>query len=105
MAAGLADECEVVLSYATGETKPVTLMAQTHGTGRLDDERLTELLRAHFDFRPAAILKQFRLRRMAEDNPTGFFQHLAAYGHFGRDDLELPWERTDKAEVLSLDQV
>jgi S-adenosylmethionine synthetase len=100
VAAGLADECEVVLSYATGETRPVALMAQTNGTGRVDDDRLTDLLDSHFDFRPAALLKQFRLRRMAAERAEGFYRHLSAYGHFGRDDLDLPWERTDKAEGL-----
>jgi S-adenosylmethionine synthetase len=100
VAAGLAGECEVVLSYATGETQPVTLMAQTNGTGRVDDARLTEALYSHFDFRPAAILKQFRLRRLSGESPTGFYQHLAAYGHFGRTDLDLPWERTDQVEAL-----
>ncbi len=103
VAAGLAEECEVVLSYATGETRPVTLMAQSNGTGRIGDDRLTALLQAHFDFRPAAILKQFRLRRLPGESPTGFYQHLAAYGHFGRDDLDLPWERTDKADVLRVE--
>jgi S-adenosylmethionine synthetase len=100
VAAGLAEECEVVLSYAVGETRPVTLMAQTNGTGKIDDHRLTELLQHHFDFRPAAILKRFRLRRLAAESPKGFFQHLAAYGHFGRQDIELPWEATEQAEVL-----
>jgi S-adenosylmethionine synthetase len=100
VAARLADECEVVLSYATGVTRPVTLMAQAFGTGRISDDGITALLQDHFDFRPAAILRQFRLRHLAAENPAGFYQHLAAYGHFGRDDLVLPWEMTDKAEVL-----
>jgi S-adenosylmethionine synthetase len=100
VAARLAEECEVVLSYATGETRPVTLMAQTFDTGRIPDDKITALLHAHFDFRPAAILKQFRLRHLASDSPTGFYQHLAAYGHFGRDDLKLPWERIDMADAL-----
>jgi S-adenosylmethionine synthetase len=100
VAAGLAEEAEVVLSYATGETQPVTIMVLANGTGRISNDLLTELVRNHFDFRPAAILKQFRLRRLSGDSPTGFYQHLAAYGHFGRSDLELPWEQIDKAEVL-----
>lgn len=100
VAAGLAEEAEVVLSYATGVTRPVTVLVQTHGTGRISDERLTELALSHFDFRPAAILKQFRLRHLVSENPKGFYQHLAAYGHFGRDDLELPWEKTDRVEAL-----
>jgi S-adenosylmethionine synthetase len=100
VASGLADECEVVLSYATGQPRPVTLLAQTNGTGRVDDDRLTKLLHSRFDFRVASILKQFRLRRLSADNPTGFYQHLAVYGHFGREDLDLPWEKTDKAQEL-----
>lgn len=100
VAAQLADECEVVLSYATGETRPVTLLAQTFGTGKISDNKITALLHDHFDFRPAAILKRFRLGRLAADAPTGFYRHLAAYGHFGRDDLSLPWELTDKAAAL-----
>jgi S-adenosylmethionine synthetase len=103
VAAQLADECEVVLSYATGETRPVTLMVQTFGTGRISDDKITALLHDHFDFRPAAILRQFRLGRLAADAPAGFFRHLAAYGHFGRDDLALPWELTDKAASLRSD--
>jgi S-adenosylmethionine synthetase len=102
VAAGLADECEVVLSYATGQARPVALIAQTNGTGRVDDGRLTRLLQTHFDFRPASILKQFRLRRLSSEKPTGFYQHLAAYGHFGREDLDLPWEKTDMAAKLRL---
>ena len=100
VASRLADACEVVLSYATGETRPVTLIAQTFGTGRVSDDRITALLQEHFDFRPAAILRQFRMRHLAADTPNGFYQQLAAYGHFGRDDLDLPWESTDKAEIL-----
>ena len=96
----MANECEVVLSYATGETRPVTMMVQTHGTARVDDRRLSDLLRVHFDFRPAAILRQFRLRRLPAERPNGFYQHLAAYGHFGREDMDLPWEQTDLADVL-----
>jgi S-adenosylmethionine synthetase len=100
VAAGLADECEVMLSYAVGVTRPVTLIAQTFGTGAFSDERITVGLQKCFDLRPAAILKNFALRRLPQQNPLGFYQHLAAYGHFGRADLELPWERTDKIEDL-----
>lgn len=100
VAAKLAQECEVVLSYATGGTRPVTLMAQSFGTGQISDDRLTALLHEHFDFRPAAILKQFRLRHLVTDTPKGFYQHLASYGHFGREELDLPWEKTDKIEQL-----
>lgn len=100
IAAGLADECEVIISYATGETQPVTLLAQSFGTGRISDDRLSELLYECFDFRPAAVLKQFGLRRLPSTSPTGFYQHVASYGHFGRSDIELPWEETDKADLL-----
>jgi S-adenosylmethionine synthetase len=100
IAAHLADECEVVLSYATGETRPVTLLVQSFGTGTISDDRLAELLHECFDFRPAAVLKQFQLRRLPSASPTGFYQHLASYGHFGRADIELPWEMTDKADSL-----
>ena len=100
VAAGLADECEVVLSYTSGVSQPVALMAQANGTGKVSDNQLTELLNSHFDFRPAAILKRFRLRHLPGDHPTGFYQRLAAYGHFGRDDIDLPWEQTDQADRL-----
>ena len=100
VAAGLADECEVMLSFAAGKTRPITLIAQTFGTGALPDDRITGLLQERFDFRPAAILKHFELRWLPRNNPLGFYQHLAAYGHFGRTDLALPWERTDKADDL-----
>jgi S-adenosylmethionine synthetase len=90
----------VVLSYATGETRPVTLLVQSFGTGTISDDRLAELLHECFDFRPAAVLKQFQLRRLPSASPTGFYQHLASYGHFGRADIELPWEMTDKADSL-----
>jgi S-adenosylmethionine synthetase len=100
IAAGLADECEVVLSYATGETEPVTLLAQSFGTGRVSDDRFSKLLRESFDFRPAAVLRQFRLRRLPSASPVGFYQHVASYGHFGRSDIQLPWEETDRADAL-----
>jgi S-adenosylmethionine synthetase len=101
VAAGLAEECEVMLSYTTGVTRPITLIAQTFGTGTITDQQITQMLHQHFDFRPAAILKNFALRALPHQNPLGYYQHLAAYGHFGRHDLDLPWERTDKANDLS----
>jgi S-adenosylmethionine synthetase len=100
VAAGLADECEVMLSYAVGETRPITLIAQTFGTGSVSDEFITMLLQECFDFRPAAILKNFALRHLPRKNPLGFYQYLATYGHFGRGDMVLPWEQTDKVDVL-----
>ncbi len=100
VAAGLADECEVMLSYAAGFSKPVSSMVQTFGTGKRSDEELTLLMRKAFDFRFAAILKQLQLRYLPQKDPNGFYQKLAAYGHFGREDMNLPWEETDNVEKL-----
>jgi S-adenosylmethionine synthetase len=100
VAAGLAAECEVMLSYAAGVTRPITLIAQTFGTGSISDEVITLMLQECFDFRPAAILKNFALRQLPRRNPLGFYQNLATYGHFGRGDMVLPWEQTDKVEEL-----
>ncbi|MDA8212824.1 MAG: methionine adenosyltransferase [Clostridia bacterium] len=93
VAAGLADRCEVQLAYAIGVARPVSVMVETFGTGKVRSERLVELVQQHFDLRPAGIIKQLDLRRP-------IYRKVAAYGHFGRTDLDLPWERTDKAEVL-----
>ncbi len=93
VAAGLADRCEIQLSYAIGVAQPTSIMVDTDGTGRLSDERLTEIVRENFDLRPAGIIKMLDLRRP-------IYRQTAAYGHFGRDDLDLPWEKTDKAETL-----
>jgi S-adenosylmethionine synthetase len=101
VAAGLARECEVMLNYVKGLSRPVSITAQTFGTGLVSDERLTRLLEEHFDFRPAAILRRLRLRRLPAESTTGFYQKLAAYGHFGRADIELPWEKTDLAQTLA----
>ncbi len=101
VAAGLAEECEVMLSYSIGLTRPVSLVVESYGTGKLDDLELTELVERHFDFRLAAILRDLNLRRLPRLNPRGFYQNLAAYGHFGRTDMDLPWEKTDKAELLA----
>jgi S-adenosylmethionine synthetase len=100
VAAGLASECEVMLSYSIGLTPPVSLQVQTYGTGKIPDAKIVELLKKHFEFRLAGILKQFNLRYMPSKHLNGFYQKLAAYGHFGRSDIELPWEQTDKAELL-----
>lgn len=100
VAAGLAGECEVMLSYAAGTTRPISVIAQTFGTGIVPDVRITELLQDGFDFRPAAILRQFGLRQLPQNNPQGFYQRLAAYGHLGREDMALPWERIDRAAEL-----
>ncbi len=100
VAAGLADKCEVQLSYAIGVARPVSILVETFGTGKIDDERLLELVLQHFELRPAGIIHAFNLRSLPAERSGRFYQDVAAYGHFGRTDLELPWERTDKAEVL-----
>ena len=93
VAAGIADRCEIQLSYAIGIAKPISVFVDTYGTGRLPDDRIVEMVQEHFDLRPAAIIRHFDLRRP-------LYQGTAAYGHFGRTDLNLPWEKTDKAEIL-----
>lgn len=94
VAAGLADRFELQISYAIGKAHPVSLMVETFGTGHVSDETILRLVQEHFDLRPAAIIETLGLRRP-------IFQQTAAYGHFGRDDLDLPWERTDKAAMLA----
>ena len=93
VAAGLADKCEIQLSYAIGVAEPTSVMVDTFGTGKLSDEKIIEIVRENFDLRPAGIIKMLDLRRP-------IYRPTAAYGHFGRTDVELPWEQTDKAEVL-----
>ena len=93
VAAGLAEKCEIQLSYAIGVAQPTSVMVDTFGTGRLSDEKLVEIIRENFDLRPAGIIKMLDLRR-----PT--YKQTAAYGHFGRDDLDLPWEKLDKVDAL-----
>ncbi len=93
VAAGLADKCEVQLSYAIGVAQPSSVMVDTFGTGKLSNERLVEIIRENFDLRPAGIIKMLDLRRP-------IYKQTAAYGHFGRNDLDLPWEKLDKAEEL-----
>jgi S-adenosylmethionine synthetase len=101
VAAGLAAECEVALSYSIGTARPVSVEVQTFGTGRLPDEEITTLIARHIDFRLAGILKAFNLRHLpAASGPGGFYQRLATYGHLGRADLDLPWERIDKVDAL-----
>jgi S-adenosylmethionine synthetase len=101
VAAGLAEECEVQLSYSIGLPRPVSIQVETFDTGRVHDADIAALLEKHFEFRIAGILKEFRLRTLPARSKGGFFQKLAAYGHVGRMDLDLPWERTDKAQLLS----
>ena len=93
VAAGLADKCEVQLSYAIGVAHPTSIMVDTFGTGKISDEKLTEIVREQFDLRPAGIIKMLDLRRP-------IYKQTAAYGHFGRTDIDLPWEKTDKVEDL-----
>ncbi len=93
VAAGLADKCEVELAYAIGVAKPVSVMVETFGTNKVDNEIIEKAIAENFDLRPAVIIEKFNLRRP-------IYQQLAAYGHFGREDLDLPWEKTDKKEIL-----
>ena len=93
VAAGLADKCEIQLSYAIGVAEPTSIMVDTYGTGKLSDEKLVEVIRENFDLRPAGIIKMLDLRRP-------IYKQTAAYGHFGRTDIDLPWEKLDKVDAL-----
>ena len=93
VAAGLADKCEIQLAYAIGVAKPVSVLVDTFGTGRIDDDKISELVSEVFDLRPAAIIRDLDLRRP-------IYRQVAAYGHFGRTDIDVPWEHTDKADIL-----
>ena len=94
VAAGLADKCEIQLSYAIGVARPTSIMVDTFGTGKLDEEKIVEIIRENFDLRPNGIIKMLDLRRP-------IYKQTAAYGHFGRTDLNLPWEKLDKVDVLA----
>ncbi|MBP3400559.1 MAG: methionine adenosyltransferase [Selenomonadales bacterium] len=96
VAAGLADRCEIQIAYAIGVARPVSVMVETFGTGKIAESKISELIQKHFDLRPAGIIKELDLRRP-------IYRQTAAYGHFGRTDVNLPWERTDKAEALKAD--
>ncbi len=93
VAAGIAEKCEIQLSYAIGVAQPTSIMVDTFGTGKIADEKLVEIIRENFDLRPAGIIKMLNLRKP-------IYKQTAAYGHFGRNDLDLPWEATDKVDVL-----
>ena len=93
VAAGLADKCEIQLSYAIGVARPTSIMVDTFGTGKLSDEKLVEIIRENFDLRPAGIIRMLDLRRP-------IYKQTAAYGHFGRTDLDLPWEKLDRVDAL-----
>ncbi|MCV3213896.1 methionine adenosyltransferase [Plectonema radiosum NIES-515] len=100
VAAELAEKCEVQLSYAIGVARPTSIYVDTFGTGKVDDEILLELVKEHFELRPLGIIHSFNLRNLPSERGGRFYQDIAAYGHLGRTDLDLPWERTDKAELL-----
>jgi S-adenosylmethionine synthetase len=93
VASGLAKKCEVELAYAIGVARPVSIYVDTFGTGTIDDDKLVELVKENFDLRPGAMIRDLELRRP-------IYKQTAAYGHFGRTDIDLPWEKTDKAETL-----
>jgi S-adenosylmethionine synthetase len=100
VAAGLADKCEVQLSYAIGVARPVSILVETFGTSKIDEDRLLELVQQNFELRPAGIIHAFNLRNLPAERGGRFYQDVAAYGHLGRNDLDLPWEKTDKADIL-----
>jgi S-adenosylmethionine synthetase len=93
VAAGLADRCEIQVAYAIGVSHPLSVNVETFGTGKIPDEKISQLITEHFDLRPGAIIRDLDLRRP-------IYRQVAAYGHFGRDDLDLPWEKTDRAAAL-----
>ncbi|MFN6565954.1 methionine adenosyltransferase [Nostoc minutum NIES-26] len=100
VAAGLADKVEIQLSYAIGVARPTSILVETFGTGKVGDDILLELVKKNFELRPAGIIHAFNLRNLPNERGGRFYQDVAAYGHFGRNDLDLPWEHTDKAELL-----
>ncbi len=100
VASGLAEKCEIELAYAIGVAEPISIMVDTFGTGKISDDEISELVAKNFDLRPAAIIKNFDLRNLPAKNGGKFYQLLAAYGHMGRSDIDVPWEHTDKAETL-----
>jgi S-adenosylmethionine synthetase len=102
VAAGLAKECEVQLSYSIGRSRPVSILVDTFGSGTIPDSEIARLLEKNCEFRLAGILKSFNLRFLPSLSPNGFYRKLASYGHMGRLDLDLPWEVTDKAEEIKL---
>lgn len=100
VAAGLAEQCEVQLSYTLGRSNPVSVVVETRGTSKLGGEELGRRVQEHFDFRPAAIMREFDLQRQPAAGEGGFYRKLAVYGQMGRTDLNVPWEQTDKADLL-----
>jgi S-adenosylmethionine synthetase len=100
VAAGLAEKCEIQVGYAIGVARPMSINVNTGGTGKMSDTMLAELVERHFDLRPAAIIQNFNLQGLPGDSEGRFYRNVAAYGHFGRPDLDLPWERLDKVDAL-----
>ena len=100
VASGLAEKCEIELAYAIGVAEPISIMVDTFGTGKISDDEISKLVSKNFDLRPAAIIKNFDLRNLPAKNGGKFYQLLAAYGHMGRTDIDVPWEHTDKADAL-----
>ena len=100
VAAGLAEKCEIEVAYAIGVAEPVSIMVDTFGTGKISDDEIEKLIIKNFDLRPASIIKLFDLRNLPAKNGGKFYQKLAAYGHMGRLDIDVPWEKTDKAQTL-----
>jgi S-adenosylmethionine synthetase len=100
VAAGLADKCEIQIGYAIGVARPMSINVNTWGTGKLSDSELAELIETHFDLRPAAIIQNFDLQGLPAKHQGRFYHNVAAYGHLGRPDLDLPWERLDKVDAL-----
>ena len=100
VAAGLSDKCEIELAYAIGVAEPLSILVDTFGTGKISDDEIEKLVRKNFDLRPAAIIANFDLRNLPAKNGGKFYQLLAAYGHMGRADINVPWEFTDKAQTL-----
>ena len=100
VAAGLADKCEIELAYAIGVAEPVSIFVDTFGTGKISDDEISDIISSNFDLRPASIINNFDLRNLPAKNGGKFYQRLAAYGHMGRTDLNVPWEKADKAESL-----
>ena len=95
VAAGLAKKCEIQLAYAIGVARPVSIFVDSFGTGKVSDERLAQIVEENFDLRPAAIIRDLDLRRP-------IYRQVAAYGHFGRTDIDVPWEKTDRADKLRM---
>ena len=100
VAAGLAEKCEVQVSYAIGVARPVSIFIETFGTAKVSEDSLLDLVKQHFELRPAGIIQTLNLRNLPKERGGRFYQDVAAYGHFGRTDLDLTWEKTDKAELL-----